>query len=115
MCGGYPLPEDGRVEVTLPSEGLHIIYAELATQAATDDDVSNDLFAHISERLSVTSLLDQTPPVLASVIHEPDTNAQPNYALYDSVRIHRVPPSFFQHWTLCHRAHTRPNHFYVRG
>ncbi|MEE2785912.1 MAG: carboxypeptidase-like regulatory domain-containing protein [Myxococcota bacterium] len=77
-----PLPDGRSIELMLPSEGRHTVYAELATQAASDDDTSNDLFAYVSGRLTATSLLDQTAPVVASIAHEPEEGANTNFALY---------------------------------
>ena len=77
-----PLNVDTRsVDVQLPTEGAQIIYAELATAAAVDDDSSNDLFAYTSPVLDALSFLDSQAPSLQSARHVPSEGARTGFAL----------------------------------
>ncbi|MCA9560565.1 MAG: carboxypeptidase regulatory-like domain-containing protein, partial [Myxococcales bacterium] len=74
-----PLPADGAVQLMLPRDGTHRIFAEVANAAFTDDDPSNDVLAAVSPTLSATVLLDETPPDLSAVTDRPAVGAEPGW------------------------------------
>lgn len=83
-----PLPADGAVQLMLPRDGTHRIFAEVANAAFTDDDPDNDLLAAVSPTLTATVLLDETPPDLTAVTDRPAVGAEPGWvALPDPAQV----------------------------
>ncbi len=74
-----PLPEGGEVQLALPADGAHRVFAEVANAAFTDADPTNDVLAAVSPTLSATVLLDETPPALTAVAHVAAPGAELGY------------------------------------
>jgi hypothetical protein len=60
-----PLPADGRVALPVPTEGPHVVRAQLATRAYAQGgagDPGNGFLAAVTPMLSAPTTLDSTPP-----------------------------------------------------
>ncbi len=81
------LDADRSVALEIAGEGQHVIYGQLATPQAVDDDPDNDLYAFVSPVMVTRTGLDEVPPNLTSITHVTQDGASPYYVAGDEATL----------------------------